>query len=672
MSYDFYLLVPLAGFMAYVTARIVKWASGAQHSLEASFIVFILAMMAGMFGGAVFYLNDPGITSIEVAVWMNMGIMAVAGVPVFLMFIREAASRSQEPEQKPRPMGSRAVFGVSVISLVLLNEFLMGWAFLLAAPEQAAAHGGFSLLGSVIGSYWFLFTMAAEMALTAYFLRREIPRSLLAIVGSQAVIMSLTPTAISTNSWESISIYGGSSAMVVLFVFTFEYLYRNKEVNPDLGRYILRVFIAYSVMMTGLFLWMLTGNELLFDLGVLVEMAVYFDAILRFERFLGSLRKPWLLNPRWTFGLMLATLIAEFFMGGLIDLQYYGRGFMTAIPFATFQSNIFQTLGAGAYDFVLGFSTIANSLWFWVMMGAEMGSLVLFKFLHTRERELKIQLGLLMLTYALYTVYVPYILFSGGQLGKLPFFGWSMGIGSGGPFAPGLLGAIAITYLVIGSLSVLFGSRVLCSTICTAPLMYQGTFISSMSSFNMTSRLGRKLLTSRLGDFYKTTVTLVMASIAIASVISFLDSIGILNITLFGSDVTVFLYAFYFNFLWYIVFILTPYIGTYGCVTTGYCHWGLFSQLTGRLGFFKLKVKSTDVCVNCKTKDCAKSCPVGLTDMLSHFMTVGEFKSMKCIGCGDCVSACPYENIEFKDVRHWIKSKLERQDIKQKEIIFNS
>ena len=76
------------------------------------------------------------------------------------------------------------------------------------------------------------------------------------------------------------------------------------------------------------------------------------------------------------------------------------------------------------------------------------------------------------------------------------------------------------------------------------------------------------------------------------------------------------------------------------------------------LGFFKLKVRDRNLCVSCKTKDCAISCEVGLSNMPGEFIKNGYFKSAKCVGSGDCIRACPYNNIYFYDVRNYLKEKL--------------
>ncbi|HLY76575.1 MAG TPA: hypothetical protein VKT21_01665, partial [Thermoplasmata archaeon] len=76
------------------------------------------------------------------------------------------------------------------------------------------------------------------------------------------------------------------------------------------------------------------------------------------------------------------------------------------------------------------------------------------------------------------------------------------------------------------------------------------------------------------------------------------------------------------------------------------------------IGFYKLKVKDREVCKRCTTLDCAKSCPVGLVDMPGRFRTTGEFRSGKCCGVGNCVGACPYDNLYIYDVRHWLRGRL--------------
>jgi len=218
-----------------------------------------------------------------------------------------------------------------------------------------------------------------------------------------------------------------------------------------------------------------------------------------------------------------------------------------------------------------------------------------------------------------------------------------------------------VTYLVTGTLVVLFGRRVICSTFCTAALMYQGTTIDAMKSFNRTGPVGRKFLGSRFSTAYQVSTTVTMASLVVASFASYLGQVGEWHLSLGGTDPTGFLFALYFGVLWYVMFVTIPYTGTYNCVTMGWCYTGTIAAAFQKVGFFKLKVRSKEVCRACTTLDCAKSCPVGLVDMPGHFRTTGQFRSTKCCGVGNCVGACPYENLYISDVRHSVRRFLGRR-----------
>lgn len=85
-------------------------------------------------------------------------------------------------------------------------------------------------------------------------------------------------------------------------------------------------------------------------------------------------------------------------------------------------------------------------------------------------------------------------------------------------------------------------------------------------------------------------------------------------------------------------------------------------MLFSRVGFMRVKAKDPAVCQACTTFDCAKACPVALVDMPLQLQATGQFRSAKCIGVGECVEACPYDNLYIHDVRHWIRQKFWPQE----------
>jgi polyferredoxin len=75
-----------------------------------------------------------------------------------------------------------------------------------------------------------------------------------------------------------------------------------------------------------------------------------------------------------------------------------------------------------------------------------------------------------------------------------------------------------------------------------------------------------------------------------------------------------------------------------------------------------VKARKPEICQACTTYDCAKACPVALVDMPLQLQATGEFRSAKCIGAGECIEACPYDNLYIYDVRHWIRQRLWPKD----------
>jgi polyferredoxin len=663
------VLWPIAASMALVTAILVKWAAEARTALRGATVGFLLLMMVGMLAGAAVYYLHPGGTSLVEGFWVASALMSVSVVMVFLAFLGEVRARVAGGENyTPPPLRRTNLFVVSVIGLVLLNELLMGWTFSAAAGTTLGSTlGGLprvvGLLSSIVASPWFLFTMSAEMAVTSYLLRHRISAVLYRVLLAQSLIMFLSPTALAFGSWVALSIYASSAAMIGLIIYLMEFIYRHRQLDPVLSRYVVALLAIYSGMMAGQFVWLYySGWTDLFAASVVAEMVLFFAAVVRSDRFGTSATKPWQLDARWAFQLLAYIFIAEIFMGALLDLKVdpgaYAGAFFT-LPLTGSWTTVLYNATYNGFWFVAG---VTASTWFLAMMGVEMGTLMYFKFRETRERETRVRMVLTMGCYAAFAVFFPSIYFAAvfphaPQPASVPVLGWSMGIGTA-QLASSVFLVVIVTYAVTGALTALFGRRVICSVFCTAPLMYQGTTIDAMKSFNRTEWPAKKYLGSRLSTTYSVTTGLILASLALASVASYLDSVGVWSVSILSADPTVFLLSLYFGVLWYVMFVTIPYTGNYNCVTMGWCYTGAIASAFHKIGFFKLKVRDREVCKACTTLDCAKSCPVGLVDMPGHFRTKGEFRSSKCCGVGNCVGACPYGNLYIADVRHWVREKV--------------
>lgn len=662
------ILGVLAALMAVFTALVIRWAVEAKMPLQAAGVVFLLLMMAAMFGGAVVYYLHPGTAGVVEGLWLAAGLMSLGAFVPFLAFLRGASAALNPDDTAPSSsLRKGLLYAGTMAGLVLANEFLMGWAFSLASGARFAGLGGGvgALAGdvaAVIDSPWFLFTMAGEMALTVYLLRAHLDRPLVVVVAFQAALMFLSPPALALAGWREVTVLSGSAVMIALFVYVMEHIYRQKELNAAYATYLVRIIAVYGAMMAGLFLWAAYGQPLLFAAAIVLEMFVYLDAVVRPERFVDSERVVWQLNARWAFQLLAYIFVAELFMGALLDLQIEPTVYTGAFPALALSGAPMVVLQNAVSNGFWFFALVAGSTWFLAMMGAEMGALVVFKFKEVRQRETKVRLVLMMGCYGLFAVFFPSVYYSAvfptwSSGTQVPVLGWSMGVGSA-PLVPSLFLVLLVTYAATGILSSLFGRRVICSVFCTAPLMYQGTTIDAMKTFNRSSPLARKYLSSRFSSLYSTTTAVVMVALVGTSFLSYFDQIGRLHITVGGTDPSVFLFTFSFSVLWYVMFVTIPYTGNYNCVTMGWCYTGTIAQAFQKIGFFKLKVKDRQVCRDCTTLDCAKTCPVGLVDMPGHFRQKGEFRSTKCCGVGNCVGACPYGNLYIYDVRHWFRDRL--------------
>ncbi len=658
------LLVGVAALMAAITALLVKWASEARTRTAAAVNLFLFVMMVSMLGAALLYVASPGPSRLVEALWLASGVMSASAFPLFLVFLRETQARIRGGSgHVPAPFRGRPLFALAVLTLVVLNEFLMGWTFQLAAgtlsPGMAGSWSQILVLG--VNSPWFLFPMAGEMGLSTFLLRRTLPSPWVALLGAQAALMALSPPAF-PGFLAGPVVVAGSALMIGVVIYVMETLYRHRQLPPVALAYTLGLLGVYAAMMAGTYLWWAEGSGLLFAASVLAEMVLFFDLVILPERWRDHEPVPWLARPRWTVGVMAAIFVAEVFMGALLDLvlEPAAYGAVLSIPplVGTGPTLVLHAV-LGGFWFL---SAVTGSTWFLAMMGIEMGALVVFKLRESRYWETRIRLALMMGSYGAFAVFYPSLYYSwafpGAPSGPaVPLLGWSMGIGSA-PLAVSVFGAVLLTYVATGALTILFGRRAICSVFCTAPLMFQGTTIDAMKSFNRSSPLARKFLSSRLSTAYSVTMGVVMTSLLGASALSYLDQAGIARITVGGVDPTIFLYDLYFGVLWYVMFVTIPYMGNYNCVTMGWCYTGTIAQAFHKIGFFKLKVRDREVCKRCTTLDCAKSCPVGLLDMPGHFRREGEFRSSKCCGVGDCMEACPYGNLYIHDVRHWVRERL--------------
>ena len=581
--------------------------------------------------------------------------------------VAEGTRRSPSPPSSTISSSFRS--GWSMVCLLVLDELLLGGVLVGAglAPLVPGVTGPFDVVVSSLTSPIFIISASVGILIAGLFGRPDLSSRVRALLVGQAVLVLLSPTTVASSTWATVSVYVGAAAFVALFVIALQFVYRTKQLAPSLSRLLALWSVAGTLTASGWFVWHFYGSPVVLAFSVLTQVFVALSAPLAPRPSASETRLPWLLHPFWVFEILLFTFLTEFFLGALLDLTIAGPTFLQFIPFLPYAGASLGALGTAVYDGLWFGAAILASAWFLIVMGFTMGMLVVFKMRETREPALRYRLGLMIAVYALAAIYIPSLASStpittSSSLANLPVIGWGFGLRSGGPFESTAFFAILFMYAFVGVMTVLFGRKALCSVMCGAALLYQGTAVSEMRGFNQTSRVGRYFLGSQLSTAYLVASSLALISLFATSVLGVLHMLpsvtladGVVDRAALPLPVEL-----YFGALWFAMFVSVPYVGTYNCATTGFCHWGALSIPFAKVGLFRLKVKDRKVCQQCTTFDCAKACPVGLVDMPLAFRTTGEYRSTKCCGVGDCIGACPYGNMYHQDVRFWIRRRMSR------------
>lgn len=286
------LLWLIAASMAVLTAWVLRRGSDAKTANQAIILLLVLSMMGCMFLSAVIYLYYPGFTNLLILVAFNMVTMSVFLIPALLTIF--FGDRKLDDLIRGSPIKLRTMVVWAAIAFVFMAEVFMGWTLsAVSGGLQPAGDPGavyLALVGSS-SSYWFIFTMAAEMALTFVTMRGKFLNGMLWIVAVQPLMMFFSPTAIDNQGWATVSFLANAVIMAAVFAFILHLLRRNRSFSKGTVSYLLCLILAYTLMMTGLLIWFVDGDALVFVVSIYFEMTVYMYVILD-GRTLGAHRPP--------------------------------------------------------------------------------------------------------------------------------------------------------------------------------------------------------------------------------------------------------------------------------------------------------------------------------------------------------------------------------------------
>jgi len=575
---------------------------------------------------------------------------------------REPRPTSVAERARPASLGGRrwagglALWGPAA-ALAALVPLAVGW-WSVARGDAPQLHGVAGPAFSVLCSPLFLLTLGVELLGWAVWTMRKAPLGVRPLYAAPGALVLVGASGAIGPALERPFYLLAAGFLVVWFTYLLQYVYRHKQLEAATMSAVLETAFLTVVVSAGWFVWALDRSAWIWGLSGVAAALVSARALTRGSREPTGERVPWLLHPGWAVQLLLYTFLAEFFVGALLDLEVAGRGFLQYIPFAPVAGGPLSAGPLAMYDGLWFGAAILASAWFLVALGITMGGLVVLRMRDVHAPAQRYRMGLMLGVYALAAVYVPSLasstpLVPNRLLASLPVIGWGFGLRAGGPFESGIFLAVLVMYATVGVLTVLFGRKALCSVMCGAALIYQGSVMHEMRQFNQSSRVGKYFLGSRLSTAYVVASTLALASLFAVSLLAYLHRLPMVQVANGQYDTAALPLPveLYFGGLWFAMFVSTPYIGTYNCATTGVCHWGSLSVPFAKVSLFRLRARDRSVCQRCTTFDCAKSCPVGLVDMPLYLRTTGEYRSTKCCGVGDCVGACPYGNLYHEDVR---------------------
>ncbi len=305
--------------------------------------------------------------------------------------------------------------------------------------------------------------------------------------------------------------------------------------------------------------------------------------------------------------------------------------------------------------FHMGLSVNAPFAWFWssfmlvmmttmtpfyaIMMGSEMSYLVLDRYRLTKNRKVRNWALAIMAGIPLFVILIPFY---------SPFFIFGM---SGMLFSvPLLLFIVSVAAIVVAS--ILLGRRAQCNLVCMAAHMWTNSYYDQFKptrdhriAWTFLRWISFGLMIASFGLF-------VFQELGIAGPIK----IGMIMI-----NPLIFYGMFVLNYVWWFFYFLTPVFGTYSCARHGWCGFGTLAGVFNKF-FFKIRAKDLSLCQSCETRSCEKSCPTAIP-LVSDFSRKGFSNRVSCIGCGNCVESCEYNNVEMNDFTTLLKKKVnpERQ-----------
>lgn len=599
---------------------------------------FVLFMMATMFIGLLYYYSYPP-SFLNAIIAVNIIMVPMISFIFLLFYIYSIELKIKWN-----------VYSIIFPTYFIINESLMS-IFVLMILGFKIHSNPFLSLPLTVNSLVFIVPMEIEMIFSILFFRvKGTVRYLLIVLAGMDIV---SPALYSTSDFLLLVI--NALIMVAGMVIIFETTASSKNKIVAEKNKIINISMAvYLLNSIGFFVFYTMGSNSIAEwfpycISIIIGMWLYFFFILS-PRDIRTM-DGWIKRRWWLFFLLAISFSTEIIMSIPINIMsgifvIGGQGLSSFSYLLITNAGVVNNFYISIIPFI---GAVAGSPTFLILMGLEMGSLVVFRIKRIKWFEKRINLAFALIAFATYTIFAP------TYVGRWPMVPLWANLGAQGPVAGVLIAPMLLSYLVYAILVLLFGRRAYCGVLCPSAVMYGGTLGQEMISLNYKTKASRKMIGSSYSPFIQKVAAGSWGFMFISGALSFLISVGKVQLPF---DTAALYSSLVWNVLWYIFFIAMPFVGMSPCRRTGWCTTGTFVGFLGKLGLFRIKAVDPNVCFKCPTKDCVTACEVGLGDLPGQFIKNGFFKSQKCVGSGSCISACPYNNIHFYDIRHVLREKL--------------
>ncbi|MEM3756218.1 MAG: hypothetical protein QXT24_04380, partial [Thermoplasmatales archaeon] len=355
-----------------------------RASRKATYLIyFVLTMMSSMFIGLTYYLRTPK-NFLDTVAAINIVMVPMISIIVILVYLYSMEFRNGQNLHK-----------IAIPLLFVIDEFLM--ALFVLQLTGSGISPGLSAIPSVVNTTYFVVPMEVEMLFSIIFFGiKGAGRTLLIVLA----LMDLISPAIFPQLTE-IFLFANALIMVLGMIVALEDVSKAKNgISMERERIINFSLLIYLLNSIGFFFYYYQGirNEgdwLFYSLSVMAGMSIYFFLVLSGRS--SRVTKGWSERKGWLFYILSISFLSELIMSVPLDIytgifSVSGSGIKAFFYLETNAVSSFMH-ASPILSLIPFIAAVANAPMFLILMGLEMGSLVVIRIKRIKWFEKRVNLS---------------------------------------------------------------------------------------------------------------------------------------------------------------------------------------------------------------------------------------------------------------------------------------